>query len=164
MQTLEEIHRAIETVLAPTPALPSPDLTDAVMESNANSGAARILDRLPVDPEDGTPLAEQYAHRGVVVTFPAEDNANDTRGRETEGMRITAVLHLLYRVTPDAQRDSTYGAWRWEEALRRRIQQSPLLHTYRPRYVGTRRGASRASAEWLTAAVTFTLYRNTWGG
>ena len=162
-QTLETIYQDILSVL--TDGLPSApaDLTDAVLESVTNDGAARIMDALPVDPEEGVPMPEQYQHRGVVITFPSEDNAGDTRGRETEGMLLTVVLHGMYRTDPLAQRASAYGFWRWEEAIRRRIRRTPLLHNYRPRYIGTKRGQSRTGAEWQTFALTFTFYRNTWG-
>jgi hypothetical protein len=161
--TLEEIHRAVVAVLTPVSSTSPPDLTDTALEGATNTGTARIMDRLPVDPEDGAPVPEQYAHRGAFLTFPTEDNAQDTRGRETEGTRITAVLHLLYRLTPANQTASTYDAWRWEEAIRRRLLTAPTLRGYRPRYVGTQRGMSRTGAEWLTAAVTLTFYRYTWG-
>ena len=163
IQTLEEIHRAIVTLLTPQIPPGFTALTDDALETGDNAGACRIIDRIPVDPEDGAPIPEQYQHRGAVVTFPSEDNARDTRGRETEGMVLTVVLHGMYRTKPLDQTESTYGFWRWEEAIRRRIRTSPLLRLYRPQYVGTQRGQSRASAEWQTCALTFTFYRYTAG-
>jgi len=163
IQTLEEIHRAIVTLLTPQIPPGYTSLTDEAMETGDNAGACRIIDRIPVDPEDGAPIPEQYQHRGAVVTFPSEDNARDTRGRETEGMVLTVVMHGLYRTQPLNQTESTYGFWRWEEAIRRRIRTSPLLRLYRPQFVGTQRGQSRASAEWMTCALTFTFYRYTAG-
>ena len=163
IQTLEEIHRAIVTLLTPQIPPGFTALTDDALETGDNAGACRIIDRIPVDPEDGAPIPEQYQHRGAVVTFPSEDNARDTRGRETEGMVLTVVLHGLYRTQPLNQTESTYGFWGWEEAIRRRIRTSPLLRLYRPQFVGTQRGQSRASAEWQTCAITFTFYRYTAG-
>jgi hypothetical protein len=160
---LVEIHRAIVTLLTPQIPPGFTALTDEVLETGENAGACRIIDRIPVDPETGAPIPEQYQHRGAVVTIPSEDNSRDTRGRETEGMLLTVVVHGMYRTQPHDQTESTYDFWRWEEAIRRRIRTSAVLRQYRPQYVGTQRGQSRASAEWLTCALTFTFYRYTAG-
>jgi hypothetical protein len=158
LDSLEELYGDIVAVL--TPAIPTgyADLTDAAMEDGSNAGTCRIMDAVPVDPEDGTPIPEQYLHRGAAVTFPEENAAGDTRGRDQEGCLQTVVIHGTFRNAPNDQTAATLLFWRWEGQIRGRIYASPVLRRYRPRYVGTRRGISRTGAEWLTFALTLTFY------
>lgn len=155
---LEEVYQDILACLAP--AIPGgyTAITDAAMDDQANAGAARIMDAVPVDPEDGAPIPEQYQHRGAVVTFPTEAPAADTRGRDQEGCVLTVVIHGMHRNRPTDQIAATFSLWRWEADMRRRLFASPTLRRYRPRYAGTQRGISRSGAEWLTFALTLTLY------
>jgi hypothetical protein len=155
---LGEMYDAITWALAPVIPGGYTAVTDDAMDDAANAGAARIMDAVPVDPEDGAPIPEQYQHCGAVVTIPSEAAAGDTRGRDQEGCVVTVVIHAMRRNRPTAQTDATRALWRWESAMRARIFASPLLRQYRPRYVGTERGISRTGAEWLTFALTLTLY------
>ena len=158
LDSLEELYDGIVAVL--TPAVPTgyTALTDEAMEDGANTGTCRIMDAVPVDPEDGTPIPDQYLHRGAVITFPEEAPAGDTRGRDQEGCLVTVVIHGTYRNAPHDQTAATRLFWRWEGQIRQRIYASAVLRRYRPRYVGTRRGISRTGAEWLPFALTLTFY------
>jgi hypothetical protein len=164
IERLESIHRDIVTTLQALPLTGTGTPTEAELSDGSNVGRGRILSRLPIDPQDGVPMPGQYQHRGIVVEIPEEDNAGVTRGRTDEAMRLTVVLHMMYRINPADQLASTYSAWGWEEAVRGQIRRAPLLYQYYPRYVGTRRATSRASAEWWIATVTFTFTRSTTGG
>ena len=158
LDDLAEAYDILSAALAPVIPPGYTALTDPAMDDAANAGAARIMDAVPVDPEDGAPIPEQYQHRGAVITFPSEDNANDTRGRDQEGCILTVVIHGMHRNRPTAQMDAVRSVWAWEAAMRRRIFADPLLRRLRPRYIGTQRGIARAGAEWLTFALTLTLY------
>lgn len=158
LDDLAEAYDILSAALAPVIPPGYTALTDPAMDDAANAGAARIMDAVPVDPEDGAPIPEQYQHRGAVITFPSEDNANDTRGRDQEGCILTVVIHGMHRNRPTAQMDAVRSGWAWESAMRRRIFADPRLRRLRPRYIGTQRGIARAGAEWLTFALTLTLY------
>lgn len=158
LDSLGELYDNLTSTLAPVIPTGYAAITDDAMEDIANAGAARIMDAVPIDPEDGAPIPEQYQHRGAVVTFPSEANAGDTRGREQEGCIVTVVIHAMRRNMPTAQIDATRALWSWESAMRSRIFAAPLLRQYRPRYVGTERGVSRSGTEWLTFALTLTFY------
>lgn len=158
LDDLAEAYDILSAALAPVIPPGYTALTDPAMDDAANAGAARIMDAVPVDPEDGAPIPEQYQHCGAVVTIPSEAPAGDTRGREQEGCVVTVVIHAMRRNRPTAQTEATRALWRWESAMRMRLFASPLLRQYRPRYVGTERGISRTGAEWLTFALTLTLY------
>lgn len=158
------IHAEIVRVLSPVLPSGATAATDAIMDDASNAARARIMALLPVDPESGIPIPQQYQHRGAVVEFPSEDGGLPSRDRGVEYTALQVVLHLMYRVKPQDQQGSTYAFWTWEEAIRGQIQGAATLRAYRPRYSGTRRGRSTASAEWLTAAVTFTFQRATFGG
>jgi hypothetical protein len=116
-----------------------------------------LLDRLPLG--EGNALTSQFAHRGIVLSFPSTTRRNDDRGRELVRVDEEVRLTGLFRIGPKDQDASLDAAWAWEEVVAETIRRAYSLQPYHPQYKACVRAPAQASAEWWVFTMTFTFTR-----